>query len=264
MASPAPNPCPDSSSGGGRRISFRFQPSRQNCLILACLMGLLFAGGVGLYVWQTGQMAAIESEVKAKEEKVASSERTAKRLLAVEAEYADMQEKLRRLETSVTAGEYVPTLLRQMEGLAKSVQLQVGAVRPKLEPAPEPPKEKEARKKFVPWPYDKIHIEMEVRGSYWNIAKLLYQLTEFPKIMAVESVQVQPGPAVKTGKSTHLTANLKLTGFIFKNEEVGGKAASGAADAASKPGPDSGGTSLPPPAAGGPETTAAVNAAAGA
>ena len=134
-----------------------------------------------------------------------------------------MQKQLRYLESSVTAGEYVPTLLRQMEGQAKAVNLQVGSVRPTLEPAPEPPKDKEARKGFVAWPYDKIHIELEVRGSYWNVAKLLYRLTEFPKIMAVESVQVQPGTVVQAGKSPQLTANLKLTGFIFKNDAAGEK-----------------------------------------
>jgi hypothetical protein len=118
-----------------------------------------------------------------------------------------------------------------MEALAKGVNLQVGSVRPKLEPAPKPPTDPEARKKFVPWPYDKIHVDMEVRGSYWNVARLLYQLTEFPKILAVEAVQVQSAPpapgAAASGKSPDLTVSLKLTGFIFPNDGAAVRSAAG-------------------------------------
>ena len=45
---------------------------------------------------------------------------------------ANTQKQLSYLETSVNANEYVPTLLHQMETLAKSVNLKVAAVRPNL------------------------------------------------------------------------------------------------------------------------------------
>ncbi len=217
MKKPARN---NAASSAARPSGIALRPSRQSCIILGCVIGLLFAGGVGLYVWQKGEQDKLQAQVLERQAQLVSNEKTARNLLAAENEYAGMQKQLRYLETSVTAGEYVPSLLRQMEGQAKSVNLKVGSIRPTLEPAPEPPKDKEARKKFVAWPYDKIHIEMEVRGNYWSVAKLLYRLTEFPKIMSVESVQVQPGGAVLPGKAPQLTANLKLTGFIFKNDAV--------------------------------------------
>lgn len=203
---------------GAQAMKRTLTPSKQTCIVLASLIGAGFVGGIGLYVWQSGEIASLQKEVTVKQEQVASGQKIASHLVSTEADYAETQKQLRTLETSVTAGQYVPTLLRQTEVLAKSVNLQVGAVRPTLEPAPLPPKDKEARKKFVPWPYDKIHIEMEVRGGYWNVAKLLYRLTNFPKILAVQSMQVQPSPNTRPGAAPQLTVNLKLTGFIFPDD----------------------------------------------
>ena len=82
-------------------------------------------------------------------------------------------------------------------------------------------------KPFKPWPYDKIHVDMDVSGTYWDVAKMLYKLTEFPKIMSVESVQVTPQNVsdptkVVAGIAPNLNVKLKLTGFIFPTD---GKAA---------------------------------------
>ena len=103
---------------------FTLKPSKQNCYIMAGLIGAGLVGGVGLYVWQSGEIAKLQGQVKAKEDQVASGEKIAHRLVSSETDYADMQSQLRFLESSVTEGEYVPTLLRQMEDLAKSMNLQ--------------------------------------------------------------------------------------------------------------------------------------------
>jgi Tfp pilus assembly protein PilO len=207
MASRTHNTAPGkAAAAGATRGRWTLKPSKQTCYALAGLMGVGFIGGAGLYTWQKAQIDALSRQVAQKQEQVDSGEKIARRLIASESAYAETQSQLQYLETSVTAGQYVPTLLRQMENLAKSVNLQVSSIRPKLEPAPAPPADKEARKSFKPWPYDKIHVDMEVRGNYWSVARLLYRLTEFPKILAVSSVQVQSQGEVKTGSSPVLTA----------------------------------------------------------
>lgn len=217
------------------RPPFTLKPSKRLCLVLGGVMGLTFAGGTGLYVWQSGQIAQTGKRVATRLEEARASERTAAQLNSLLGEQSAMRTELRYLETSVAPGEYVPTLLRQTEQLAKSVHLQVAGIRPTLELAPLPPPDKEARKKFKPWPYDKVHLDVEVRGGYWDVAKLLYRLTEFPKILAVESVQVQPangaGTAIVPGSSPPLAATLKLTGYLFKNESQEKSDAKKAADA---------------------------------
>jgi Tfp pilus assembly protein PilO len=201
-----------------RRPAFTLKPSKQTCIALGALMGLTLLGSIGLFVWRSQEIAKIQAEVEQKQKEVASGEQIARRLTQVEADYAGMQNQLRFLETSVTEGQYVPTLLKQMEGLAKSVKLQVNGVRPTFEPAPGPPSDKEARKNYVPWPYDKLHVEMDVKGSYWNIAQMLYRLTEFQKIIAVESVSITPNNS-QTGYNPDLNVKMSLTGFIFKGDK---------------------------------------------
>ncbi len=212
----------DATPARASRPPFTLKPSKRLCLALGGVMGLTFLSGTGLYVWQSGQIAQAGKRVAAREEEARASERTAAQLNDLVSAQNTMRTELRYLETSVTPGEYVPTLLRQTEQLAKSVHLQVAGIRPTLEPAPLPPTDKEARKKWKPWPYDKIHLDVEVRGGYWDVAKLLYRLTEFPKILAVESVQVQPangtGTTLVPGASPPLAATLKLTGYLFKDE----------------------------------------------
>lgn len=199
-----------------RAPRFTLKPSRQTCYALGGLMILVLVSTVGVYTWQSGEIAAIETQADQKRVQVASGEKVAHRLQEVETTYAETQGKLRFLETSVTPGEYVPTLLRQMESLAKSVNLKVAAVRPTLEPAPPAPpaSDKEARKNWKPQPYDRLIVDMDVSGNYWSVAKLLYRLTEFPKIMTVETVQLTPREP-KYGQSPALEVKMKVIGFIF-------------------------------------------------
>jgi Tfp pilus assembly protein PilO len=200
-----------------RKQRFTLKPSKQTCAVLGGLMAVTLVAAVGLYIWQSSELAAVEQKVKEKRDEVASGEKIAQRLTQVENDYANMQGQLRYLETSVTAGQYVPTLLKQMEGLAKSVNLKVASVRPALEPAPPPPTDKEKRKDWKPWPYDKLHVDMEVSGSYWDVARMLYRLTEFPKIMAVQNLQINP-QASGGGYNSTLSVKMKVTGFIFPND----------------------------------------------
>ncbi|MES2461950.1 MAG: hypothetical protein V4671_15305 [Armatimonadota bacterium] len=245
-----PGPNGSASNGGDSAANpaplkaprFSLTPSKPTIIVLGALTGVVLAGGVGLYLWQSAEMVEVQKQVDAKRAEVASGEKIAGRLKRVEEEYATTAGQIKFLETSVTANEYVPTLLRQMEQLAHSVSLKVNSVRPTMEPAPPPPTDPEARKKAPPPPpYDKIHIDMDIAGSYWSTAKLLYRLTEFPKIMAVESVQITPqGDKTASSTSPSLGVRLRLTGFIFPNDgkttlpvPVNAAAATGPASAAS-------------------------------
>lgn len=218
---------------------FTLKPSKKTCMALGGTMGALLLASAGLYFWQSGEIAALDKQVQDKQTQLAESEKIARDLEQVRQKNTDTRSQLRFLETSVTEGQYVPTLLHQTEDLAKSTNLQVAAIRPTLEPAPKPPADKEQAKKFKPQPYDKILIDMEVSGKYWDIAHMLYRLTEFPKILTVESMQVSPSNPI-AGTAPSLTVKMKLTGFIFPND---GKVHGPGDSPAAAPGRTSGGAS---------------------
>ncbi|GAB4458777.1 MAG: hypothetical protein OHK0029_20430 [Armatimonadaceae bacterium] len=213
------------------RPGIMIRPSKMTCIVLGALMAAVLAGGAGLYFWQSSEIAKVAALVEQKRGEVAEGEKIARRLADLEAEYQTMQNQLRFLETSVSAKEYTPTMLKQMEQLANQVNLKVGGVRPKWIPAPEPPKDEKAKKEYKPEPYDKLAVDMEITGTYWNIARFLYRMTEFPKIMAVNSLSINPRNT--EGYDPNLSAKINLTGFVFPNPEDAVNAENGAPAGAS-------------------------------
>ena len=210
---------------------FTLKPSKQTCIGLAALIGVTLLSAGGLYAWQSQELAILETAANTEKGKVESSEMIANRQARVADEYRIAQGQIRTLETSVSQNEYIPTLLKQVEDLGKSTNLTVDSVRPTFEPSPlkkaEPRPAPEEGKPDPPkiavgtreWPYDKVHVDVQVRGAYWNIARLLYRLNDFPKILAVEGVTMQPhDPNLKANTTPQLTVNLKVTGFIFPKD----------------------------------------------
>lgn len=197
---------------------FTLKPSKQTCIILGSMMAAVILGGAGLYFWQSGEIAEKQAILKQKREEVAQGQKIAQQLTQLETEYSAMQGQLRFLEKSVEGREFAPTMVKQLEEEARRVNLSVISFRGTIEKSPPKPTDKEALKTWKPWPYDKLHVDVEVNGSYWNISRFLYRLTEFRKIVAVESTSISPILANGVYAS-NLSAKMNLTGFIFPVEE---------------------------------------------
>jgi Tfp pilus assembly protein PilO len=189
---------------------------------------MLVAGGFAYYSFAS-RLGKLNVEISKKQTKLDNSEEITRRLARVEQEYTDAQVKLGALEKGVSTKSYVPTLLRQIEDLGKSVNMRVVGVRPQIAiaaPVQAPAssdgdkgdKPKVVRKK--PDPYDKLDIDIEVTGKYCDVARFLYKVTSFPKIIAVNSVQITPvsGSSSKgTIGSPDLSVKLGTTAFIMKD-----------------------------------------------
>ena len=129
-------------SGGGRAgARFVIKPSKTSCIVLGSLTGLVVAGAAGLYFWQSGQIDALAQQVKAKQTQVANSEKISRELRTVTETNQQTRADLQHLETSVTEGHYIPTLLHQTEDLARATNLHVGALpRRRRRPTRKPPR----------------------------------------------------------------------------------------------------------------------------
>ncbi|MDX1933807.1 MAG: type 4a pilus biogenesis protein PilO [Capsulimonadales bacterium] len=218
------------------KAPFTLKPSRQTCALLGGLTGFVLFVSIGLFAWQSAAVAQVEAQVRKKNEEVDNANKIANQLTEVQTEYARVEQKLRYLETSISPGDYVPTLLKQMETLANQMDLGWPNGTYNVEPAPDPPTDKEKRKTFKPWPYDKFHIDMEVTGAYWNVARLLHRFTTFEKIIAVENLQITP---INTDNkySKSVNAKLTLTGFVFKDDQNTARPEAEKAASASTPNP---------------------------
>lgn len=206
---------------GGRPSALpKFRPNKQSCVAMGAVTVLILGASAAMYVWQTGEMAQMEKQIFAKEQEAATGQRTADQLDGVRQDADTIESKLRYLETSVAGSMYIPTLLKQVDNLARSMNLKVQSLHHNRENTPNsPPPEasKEDKAKFRPLPYDYEHIDMEVIGDYWTVARFLYRLTTFPKILAVDTLTLTP-MAATTAASPKLGVRLNMTGFVFKDD----------------------------------------------
>jgi len=197
-------------------------------VFVCCLLGCL---------WAVQRTKAVDGERAAVEKQVRDSQTVAQKQRDSENKYTDTQAQIRCLEASVSTQAYVPSLLKQIEHLGKTVHLKVVGVRPK---APDPnaglakkmqaeaasqgsqqsggttPATAAAAKPEPPKPYDELQVDLELEGSYMDALDFLYRLTSFPKIIAVNNVQMTPDSSGSFAASPKLDIRINCTAFVFK------------------------------------------------
>lgn len=199
----------------------QIKPTKKSFLGLAALAVVLLFVCCFAYCNQASKLRTLHAQMAEKQDRLANSEQIASRLSVVEQHYLDAQAKLGALEQGVSTKAYVPTLLRQVEELGKSVNLRVVGVRPKpVVDSPQRTAASEGGAKQTapkkPEPYEKLDIDIEINGKYSDVVQFLYRITSFPKIIAVNSVQMSPvGQPMKIA-SPVLSVRLSTTAFILK------------------------------------------------
>lgn len=209
----------------------RIKPSKQTMLVMAVIAVMLFGVCGFTYYNRASRLSVLEHDIKKKEARLADSEKIARQLADVECQYQQAQTNLGVLEKGVSTKAYVPTLLRQVETLGRSMNLRVLGVKPQTIVEPPPPVQakpegesgKNGDKAAVavpvkkPDPYEKLSIDLQVSGKYWDVVKFVETITQFPKIIAVNSMQITPlDSTAKSLGSPELSVRLNATAFILK------------------------------------------------
>ncbi len=199
---------------------------------------MLLAGGsvvalllcIGIVVVGMSQISSVRAELAEKEAQVEDGRQFARLLEASERNYYEALDELRHLEKSATPRSYIPTLLKQLEELGKSVNLRVTGVRPiPDQPRPRQKSSQEgedgkgsAEEKETPPPYQVQRIEVKCEGTYADALSFLNRLTTFPKIMTVNSVDISPGAMSRSGSgqvSGKLEITFNLSAFILDEKD---------------------------------------------
>ena len=203
---------------------------RRMLIGLACSAVLVLVTCGFVYCNRAGKLNVLRREQMAKQGQLDNSQKIADRLPAARREFLDAQAKLSFLEQGVSSKVYVPTFLRQLEELGKKNNLKVIGIRPKPEeikpvpsarPAGQSKDNKDAKlAKVKPpsEPYDKLNLDIEIKGKYWNVVNLMYDITSFPKIMAVNDIQISPIGEPTLSASPALSVKFNATAFILKQQ----------------------------------------------
>ncbi len=136
------------------------------------------------------------------------------------------------LENGVSKAAYVPTLLKQLEDLAKSTKNRVVGVRPQVvqeaqnrmearrDPDAKDGEGDKSKKVEKPEPYTRLSIEVNLIGDYRSAQQFVQRLNRFPKILSVDELQLQPyrQDADELTDRALLEVKAKLTAFVMKEE----------------------------------------------
>lgn len=211
------------------------KPTQKSVMVLAVAAGLVFILCLFSCLLAVGKIRSVDGERAKVEKQVRENQMVAQTQRSSENKYLDTRAQIRCLESSVSTSAFVPTLLKQIEHLGKSVHLKVLGVRPK----PADPNAGLAKKQASqaaaaqggqaaadaaaaaakpepPKPYDELEVDLELEGDYMNALDFLYKMTSFPKILAVNSVQMSPGSGLMMSENPKLSIKINATAFVFK------------------------------------------------
>lgn len=213
------------SAGGDRKVVFALLG-----IAVLCLIGL----GGSLYHAKTSELSKLKGQLEAKESQLTEVRGKLTELPQFEAEYAKVQARLSVLEPALPDSAYIPTFLRQIEGLATGTQNNILMIRPK--PAVQrgggaasgttindetgaivQAESKSEAPAPAQLPYDFVPIELRVEGTYWTAIDFLSELQQFPKMIAVNDISFSPDQSRQgAGQSPRLTATMDLTAVVTK------------------------------------------------
>lgn len=231
-------------------VQVSLKPTQKGVTALIVVAAVVFAVCLLACFGAMQKINSVDSEKIAVEKQVRESQTLAQTQRDSENKYLDTRAQIRCLESSVATQAYIPTLLKQIDAMGKSVNLKVLGVKPtppdpnaKLAkkvagdaaaqsgqaPAPAAAPAPGAAQPEAPKPYDEVKIDLQLEGSYTSALDFLYRLTSFPKIIAVNNIQMNPGSLTTLGQSPKLSIQINVTAFVFKEASKAKKPAAGTA-----------------------------------
>jgi Tfp pilus assembly protein PilO len=201
----------------------RLKPSKSLIGILAgvLLISLLAMGGAFWYYQDT--TTKLNAQLDAKKRELDESKKVAARRAEAEAQLQKNRAELTHLELGVPPAEFMPTMLKDLERLARETDNRVEQVQPEpvaLKPPPPPPKEGEKQVAPPEDPYVKQPVRISLVGTFTSMEEFINRLQQFPKIVAVDEIAIRPEQDSSGGKGNtgRLKVQLRLMTFMMKEE----------------------------------------------
>jgi Tfp pilus assembly protein PilO len=184
---------------------------KNTLFIVGAVLGLETVAGAGVGMSIHNKKMALEQTLKGKEAALADVRTVSASLPALQDQYGKMQAQVKFLERSLPPAAYIPTLLGQVEETARASNIEIKMFRPKVTPpqasdaSADKPSDGSGQRQF----------DIQISGSYANVQKFLHSLTKFRKVLALDTIQLQPGNTQGATASPDLTGHLSFTAYIL-------------------------------------------------
>lgn len=153
----------------------------------------------------------MDKTLTAKEANLESVRALSATLPALQRDYRVIQSRLAHLEGLVPSEDYVPTLLGQIEKTAIASGLKIVEFRPKPVSA--------AANEEAPTGPRTFQFDLTVNGNYRQVQKMLVSLTNFKKILGLNSVKMLPVGNPVPLKNPTLTTTLSFTAYMLTPDD---------------------------------------------
>jgi Tfp pilus assembly protein PilO len=169
--------------------------SSPKVFIILTAASLLASGGLGYWQWKNAEAAGARAKAMRNELKESSS--LPRRVEESREKLAESNDLLTHLETGVSTAAYVPTMLQELQATGQQCGLEIIGVRPVPKPAPKVKKSAEGEKPAAEAAeqkkaYEELDVEVKVKGSFSTLMTFLQKLADFPKIVGVRRIGVDP------------------------------------------------------------------------
>lgn len=213
------------------------KPSAKAIVTLAVILGLVIAAGGVLCAMQLKGLAELTDELETKKARIVDEKQISRQLSDALAALEGAKRNLEHLEEGVSEPDYVPTLLIQLDALAKSCGLTVEGVSveenaPKTAPPPPKKGEKDAPEgsergvaseqtgaEGSSLPYDEQTLSVEVNGGFERIVDFVQKLTAFRKIVSVDKMKVSPTRTRLAGGDPALGVTITLKTYVWRKSD---------------------------------------------
>ena len=176
--------------------------------------------GIGSAYFPFSMINEAQARLEEKQKALENARQAPAQLRQLQERLTQTQRNLAFLEHGVSEAAYIPTMLKQIEETARSLNLKIVAIRPQ-QPTPTNTGGSAHTQNQKPQskPYEEQLIEISLQGQFWSLMRFLRQLDEYPKILAVQAMNLQTKSIAHQSAETNPELEVKLTvkAFIFRS-----------------------------------------------
>ena len=167
--------------------------------------------GGGATYWQYNAAGKATAKIAALQLGTPSDEELQRSLAESTSTLAEYRKNVEHLEAGVPDVAYVPTLMKELEEVGQRNDFKVIGVRPVVQAFMPVLDGSIAKKKD----YEEIEIEIKGRGRYADVKRFLDDLQEFPKVIAVNTVKIEPQREMGDRGAPQVEATVNVVLYVF-------------------------------------------------
>jgi Tfp pilus assembly protein PilO len=171
--------------------------TRRERIILMVIfpLGALLLFYYFVYLPNRAEYARLQTQLQHQRAELQRMEDSARQITRLRAEFARLQAFVTELETKLPAEKDLPALLVQLERLARSLALNLDAIRPSALERPKPPPGGPAQPpaaQAAPT-YLTLPINLSIKGTFEQVVRLATAMNDFPRMIAIRDISLNPG-----------------------------------------------------------------------